>query len=165
MDNFFMSKLTPEQDQALNEFLALIPKDGAAGLSGAAQTAARSTEHPDMFQTWLGISAHDLRAVFQQVVFKKDILEGKFLNWFENNPMDAAFEFLVAASWGFYLAEKDVNPKIETFIDAFYYISTCASVGYADIFAATQTGRTIAALVMILGPALTNKAMDHPAES
>jgi hypothetical protein len=36
-------------------------------------------------------------------------------------------------------------------IDAFY-ISICASVGYADIFAATQMGRATVALVMIVGP-------------
>ena len=80
----------------------------------------------------------------------------------EHNPLDAAVTFLAAASYAFYVAEKDVNPKIKTYIDAFYYISTCASVGYADIFAATQTGRAIAGLVMIVGPALTNRALDRP---
>jgi hypothetical protein len=56
-----------------------------------------------------------------------------------------------------------VNPKITSYVDAFYYIATCASVGYADIFAATQTGRAIAAMVMIVGPALTSRALDKPA--
>ena len=45
---------------------------------------------------------------------------------------------------------------------AFYYITTCASVGYADVFAVTQPGRAIAALVMIIGPALTNRVLDRP---
>jgi len=48
----------------------------------------------------------------------------------------------------FYLAERGTNPKIKTLVDALYYISTCLSVGYADIFAQTQTGRAIATLVM-----------------
>jgi hypothetical protein len=47
-------------------------------------------------------------------------------------------------------------------VDAFYYISTCASVGYADIFAVTQAGRAIAALVMIIGPALTTNSLNRP---
>jgi hypothetical protein len=70
--------------------------------------------------------------------------------------------FLAASSAAFYAAEKDQNPRIKTYIDAFYYISTCASVGYADIFAATQTGRAIAALVMIVGPALAARSLDRP---
>ena len=77
--------------------------------------------------------------------------------------MDAAFEFLGAAALAFYLAERGVNPKVETYVDAFYYIATCASVGYADIFAATQAGRAIAALVMVVGPALAAKALERPA--
>ena len=55
--------------------------------------------------------------------------------------------------WEFVL--DGVNSHIKTFVDAFYYGATCASVGYVDIFALTQTGRAIAALVMILGPGLT----------
>jgi hypothetical protein len=69
---------------------------------------------------------------------------------------------LGGAALAFYQAEKGVNPKIETFTDAFYYISTCASVGYADIFAQTQTGKAIASFVMIIGPALAAKSLDRP---
>ncbi|RWZ25404.1 ion channel, partial [Escherichia coli] len=63
-----------------------------------------------------------------------------------------------------YLAEKHANPKIKTFTDAFYYISTCASVGFADIFAVTQSGKAIASLVMTVGPSLTAKALTRPEE-
>ena len=70
--------------------------------------------------------------------------------------------FIATAAAAFYVVEKDANPKIKGYIDAFYYIATCDSVGYADIFAATQTGRAVAALVMILGSALTSRALNRP---
>jgi hypothetical protein len=76
-------------------------------------------------------------------------------------PLDAVFEFLATASLAFYTTEKDANPKIKTYVDAFYYIATCASVGYADVFAVTQTGRSIASLVMIVGPALTSRSLER----
>ncbi len=47
-------------------------------------------------------------------------------------------------------------------MDALYYISTCLSVGYADIFAQTQSGKLIATLTMTIGPALTSNALDPP---
>ncbi len=112
-------------------------------------------------QTWLGISRDDLWGVFAGWLGSKQQIEQQFLAWTERNPLDAALEFLLASSWLFFLAEKETNPKVHTFIDAFYYIATCASVGYADIYAATQTGRAVASLVMIVGPALTNRALER----
>ena len=43
----------------------------------------------------------------------------------------------------FYAAEKDVNPKVRTIWDASIYVTTCLSVGYADIFARTPVGKLI----------------------
>ena len=104
----------------------------------------------------------ELKARLLMLFDKKDAFESRLLDLVEHNPLDAAVTFLAAASYAFHVAEKDVNPKIKTYVDSFYYIATCASVGYADIFAATQTGRAIAGLVMIVGPALTNRALDRP---
>ena len=67
-----------------------------------------------------------------------------------------------AAALAFFQAERGINPKINSYMDAYYYISTCASVGYADVFAVTQMGKAIAALVMTVGPALAAKALDRP---
>lgn len=83
--------------------------------------------------------------------------------WAARDPLAALAQFLAAAALAFYAAEKGANPKIRTYVDAFYYISTCASVGYADIFAITQAGRAIAALVMMVGPALAARALEAPA--
>jgi ion channel len=103
----------------------------------------------DLLQTWLGISGADLRAALNTLFEHKDSLQGAWLERIERRPMDAAFEFLAGAALAFYLAEKDANPKITSYIDAFYYIATCALVGYADVFAVTQTGRAVAASAIL----------------
>lgn len=141
--------LTQEQQQALDELVHQMRKPAAS----------------DMLQTWLGFSREELRGKVLGFLAQKDKYHNNFIDWMERNPLDASLEVLGVASWAFYLAEKDVNPKIETFMDAFYYISTCASVGYADIFAVTQSGRAIAALVMIIGPALTTGSLNRPKAS
>lgn len=145
--------LTPTQEKALDELVSQIHKT---------QAQANTAPEPDLLQTRLGLSQSDLREKIFTLLGQKDEYEKRFLDWVNVNPLEANTEFLGLTAWAFYQAEKGVNPKIETYIDSFYYISTCASVGYSDIFAVTQTGRTIAALVMMLGPALTNKALDHP---
>ena len=145
--------LTSEQQQALDELFACAPQS-SNGQSAPVQA--------DFLQTWFGVSGSDLVAKLRALFDKKDTFESHLLDLVEHNPLDAAVTFLAAASYAFYVAEKDVNPKVKTYIDAFYYISTCASVGYADIFAATQTGRAVAAFVMIVGPALAARSLDRP---
>jgi hypothetical protein len=145
--------LTPAQEHALDQLVAQIRQP---------QPKSPPTPQPDMLQSWLGISQSDLREKIFALLGQKDEYEKRFLDWVNANPLEANVEFLGLAAWAFYQAEKGANPKIQTYIDAFYYISTCASVGYADMFAVTQTGRTIAAIVMMLGPAFTNRALDYP---
>jgi hypothetical protein len=144
----YTMSLNYEQQQALKDLLIHLPAQRPAA--------------PDFLKTWLGISNHELKRKLAEVLSWKDDRERQFLDWVEHRPLDAAFEFLAAAALGFYLSEKDHNPKIKSYVDAFYYISTCASVGYADIFAVTQMGKAIAALVMMVGPALSAKALDRP---
>ncbi len=145
--------LTPEQQHALDELFAYVPQP-PNGQSAPVQ--------PDFLQTWFGVSGSELKAQLLTLFDKKNDFESRLLDMVEHNPLDAAVTFLAAASYAFYAAEKDVNPKIKTYIDAFYYITTCASVGYADIFAATQVGRAIAGFVMIVGPALAARSLDRP---
>lgn len=140
--------LTAEQERALDELVA--------------QMRPSRPPQPDLLQAWLGISQTDLREKIFSLLGKKDEYEKKFLDWVESNPLEANVEFLGIAAWAFFQAEKGVNPKIQTYIDSFYYISTCASVGYADMFAVTQAGRTITAIVMMLGPSLTGRALNRP---
>jgi len=145
--------LTSAQEQALDQLVAQMRH---------ARPKPVPVPQPDMLQTWLGISQSDLRETIFALLGQKDENEKRFLNWVNANPLEANVEFLGLAAWAFYQAEKGVNPKIQTYVDAFYYISTCASVGFADMFAATQAGRTIAAIVMMLGPSLTGRALNYP---
>ncbi len=59
-------------------------------------------------------------------------------------------------------AEKGHNPKVQTYWDALVFISTCISVGYADIFARTPAGQAIASAVMTFGPAMSGAIFDEP---
>lgn len=145
--------LTPEQEQALDQLVVQMRK---------AQPRPAPAPEPDMLQAWLGISQSDLREKIFALLGQKDEYEKRFLDWVNANPLEANVEFLGLAAWAFYQVEKGVNPKIQTYVDSFYYISTCASVGYADMFAVTQVGRTIAAIVMMVGPSLTGRALNYP---
>jgi voltage-gated potassium channel len=81
------------------------------------------------------------------------------------DPLDALVVTLLGGSFLFYMAEKDENPKVRTYWDALVYISTCLSVGYADIFARTKAGQAIATAIMTVGPAMAAKALDPPGGS
>ncbi len=143
-----MTTLTLEQEQALEALAARVQAGHAAG--------------SDLLKTWTGISLEEASRFVDGLLARKAALEGRLLGWVEQQPLEAPFAFLAACSLAFYSAEKETNPKIKTYVDAFYYISTCASVGYADVFAVTQKGRAIASLVMIVGPALTSHALERP---
>lgn len=144
--------LTPEQEQALNQLIAQMRQP----------RHEQATPQLDTFQTWLGVSQADLRDKIFALLGQKDEYEKRFLDWVNANPLEANAEFLGLAAWAFFQVEKGINPKIQTYVDSFYYISTCASVGYADIFAVTQTGRMIASIVMMIGPSLTGRALNYP---
>ena len=145
--------LTPDQEKALDQLVAQMRQE---------QSKPTTAPQPNMLKTWLVISQDDLSETIFALLGQKDEYEKRFLDWVNANPLDANVEFLGLAAWAFYQAEKGINPKILTYVDAFYYISTCASVGFADMFAVTQAGRTIAGIVMMIGPSLTGRALNYP---
>jgi hypothetical protein len=65
----------------------------------------------------------------------------------------------------FYWVEKDENPAVRTYWDALHYVATSLSVGYANIFPVTQVGKTIGAVIMMIGPAMSARALDAPVEA
>lgn len=73
-----------------------------------------------------------------------------------DNPLETLVVGVLGSAWVFYLAERGENEAVNTYDDALYYISTCLSVGYANIFPRTQMGKFVAAVVMMLGPSLAN---------
>jgi hypothetical protein len=78
------------------------------------------------------------------------------------DPFDAMMMVVLGGAFLFYLAEVGRNPKVRTYWDALVFISTCASVGYADVFAQTPAGKALASAVMTIGPALSGAVFDAP---
>jgi hypothetical protein len=117
---------------------------------------------PDMFKAFTGVSSQQIVDAVRALIEKRGEFEATLIERLMQYPMETLAGFLLGTSAAFYLAEREVNPKVKTFVDALYYISTCLSVGYADIFAQTQTGRAIATLVMTVGPSLTGELLDPP---
>ena len=60
----------------------------------------------------------------------------------------------------FYLVEEPHNPAVRTYWDALHYVATSLSVGYANIFPVTAAGKAIGAAIMMVGPALSARALD-----
>lgn len=90
-------------------------------------------------------------------------LEGRLIEAVETNPLEA-MTLLVASSAGLlYVAESGRNDKIQTYWDALHYVATSLSVGYASIFPETSLGKALGALLMMVGPALSSRALNPPA--
>ncbi len=70
-------------------------------------------------------------------------------------------DFVCAAAVLFLCAEEGHNPSVRTFWDALHYVSTSLSVGYANIFPVTQAGKAIGAVVQMVGPALSSRALEN----
>jgi len=70
-------------------------------------------------------------------------------------PAEPLVELIAVASALFFLAEHEENPGIQSFWDAFHYISTAVSVGYANVFPVTPLGKLIGGVVMMVGPSLS----------
>jgi hypothetical protein len=62
----------------------------------------------------------------------------------------------------FYLAERNVNPKVNTIYDALEYCSSSLSVGYTSIFPQTPLGKLVATFIMTYGPALSGAMLEGP---
>jgi voltage-gated potassium channel len=90
-------------------------------------------------------------------------LKGELKSAITKDPFDATVVTVLGGSFLFYVAEKGHNPKVETYWDALVFISTCLSVGYADVFARTPAGKAIASAVMTFGPAMSGALLDGPA--
>ena len=80
----------------------------------------------------------------------------------ERKPVEELTAFVAGASWLFYRAEAGHNPGVRSYWDAFHYIATSLSVGYANIFPVTPLGKIVGSLVMMLGPALSARALEPP---
>jgi len=83
----------------------------------------------------------------------------------ETAPVD---ELSALVTWGaalFYWAEEGVNDGVKSYWDALHYIATSLSVGYANIFPVTPLGKTVGAVVQMIGPALSARALGPSGEA
>lgn len=78
------------------------------------------------------------------------------------SPSEELTELVATAAALFYLAEHEENPQVASYWDAFHYIATSISVGYAQIFPVTPLGKLIGGIVMMVGPALSARLLDPP---
>ena len=91
-----------------------------------------------------------------------DRLKNGIRDKYKDDPMGTTLSSVVVASYLFWKAEKDVNPKVTSFYDALVYTTTCMSVGYSDIFAKSPTGKALGSLIMTFGPAMAAGFLDEP---
>jgi hypothetical protein len=90
----------------------------------------------------------------------QEALERWAQNAFNDEPFTKLLALVGIGAAVFFKAEAGRNPKVNTIWDAFVYVSTCASVGYGDIFAQTPLGKAVGTFVMTVGPAMANAAFD-----
>ncbi len=81
------------------------------------------------------------------------------------DPMNAIAATVLLGAAAFYAAERGHNPKVTSYFDALVFVSTNLSVGYSDIFAKTETGKSIVTALMTYGPALAARVFDVPREA
>jgi voltage-gated potassium channel len=86
------------------------------------------------------------------------------LDYAQQEPLDALVSITLVGAQLFFRAEHGSNPKVKSFNDALVFVTTNLSVGYCDIYAMTEPGKQIAALLMTIGPALAARAFDKSRE-
>lgn len=82
--------------------------------------------------------------------------KNRLLDAAADHPLETLVTVVVGSAWLLYQAEHEVNDGFRTYDDALYYVSTCLSVGYANVFPKTQVGKFVAAMVMMIGPSLSS---------
>jgi len=83
-------------------------------------------------------------------IIKKLILSAPFLTIsFIGNAIVFIFATIV------FFLEKDLNPKIETFLDAIWWsFSTTTTIGYGDVVPITPAGKIVGIALMLIGVAI-----------
>jgi len=116
----------------------------------------------DLLHIFTGLSTEKILATVTKALTKREALQTQLVEAVTHHPPESLVSFVLSSASAFYLTEHAVNPHIKSFADALYYISTCLTVGYADVYPVTSQGRLISSVVMTFGPALTNNTLDPP---
>jgi hypothetical protein len=102
------------------------------------------------------LSAHDVESMY-------DSAKRELRALFARDPIDALVVTCLGSAWLFYVAERDENPKVRSFVDALVFVSTSLSVGYCDFVAVTSAGKAIASALNAIGPSMAARALEPPA--
>jgi hypothetical protein len=89
-------------------------------------------------------------------------LEARLLEAVAANPLEATAAIVAGGAALLWAAEAGRNDRIQTYWDALHYVATSLSVGYANIFPETSAGKALGALLMMIGPALSSRALNKP---
>jgi len=80
----------------------------------------------------------------------------------ERAPLESLAAVVGAGTLVYYLSERGRNERVHTIWDALEFVSTCASVGYSNIFPNTPLGKLVASFTFLVGPAMTARALEQP---
>lgn len=89
-------------------------------------------------------------------------LKDKLREGMAEDPIDTTLKTVMGAAVLFFIAERDVNPRVNTMADALEFCSTAMSVGYSNFFPETEAGKLIASGLMTVGPSLAAAFLDPP---
>lgn len=65
------------------------------------------------------------------------------------------FIFVMGSATTLYLIEKDINPDLNSFLNAIWWsITTITTVGYGDVLPVTNVGKIVGILMMLAGTGL-----------
>lgn len=78
------------------------------------------------------------------------------------HPLESLLALVFGGAAVYYLAERGRNHKVNHYWDALEFVSTCASVGYSNIFPNTPVGKIVASALFLIGPTLTARALNPP---
>jgi len=86
-------------------------------------------------------------------------LERRLTERMAANPLESLALVVGLGALVMHAAESRRNPKMRTYWDAFHYMATSLSVGYAPSFPQTEFGKALGGLVQIFGPALSSRVL------
>jgi hypothetical protein len=81
-------------------------------------------------------------------------LKQRLVHYAAQNPIDSMVATTLGGSLLFYLAERESNPRVKSFTDAFWAVSSCLAAVSDAGGATTPAGKALLGGVMGIGPGL-----------
>lgn len=80
-----------------------------------------------------------------------------------NEPARSTLSVVASATLLFFQAERGVNPRVQSLVDALSYVTACLAVGLSPVQPVTPVGKLIGAALMTVGPSLSAAFLAGPA--